>query len=57
MKHFTSSALIITAVGLSAAPASAALAPVAVPDMASTAALLGVGVLGLFGLRRWMNRR
>lgn len=45
-------------VALSAAPASAMVAePCHVPDVASTAALFGAGVIGLFGVRRFLAKR
>lgn len=31
--------------------------PTHVPDTASTVALLGVGLVGLLGVRRWMAKR
>ncbi len=57
MKTFASIIFATVIVSLAATPAFAMFEPVHVPDMASTAALLGAGLVGLFGLRRWMNRR
>jgi len=57
MKRFTSAALSTVLAGLTATPAFAMFEPVHVPDMASTAGLLGLGLIGLVGVRRWMSRR
>jgi len=57
MKNTASIVLSLVVLGLAASPAFAMFEPVHVPDMASTAALFGAGLVGLLGLRRWMNRR
>jgi hypothetical protein len=58
MKTLTTFISVTALVALSAAQASAMVAePCHVPDTASTAALLGAGILGLFGVRRFFAKR